>query len=213
MTTLFVGDVHGCADELQALIDQTNPSKVYLTGDLFSKGPKPIKVWEIICEHKCLAVMGNHDHWFAENYQSPSLKPGLKELLSSYPEVISFIDRLPFHRVIKGNDRDIILIHAGLHPTLGLRGTDNKMAMVMRTFPIKGGHKRWYDSGWKGPELVVFGHDARVGLVQKYEGSVKVALGLDTGCVYGGPLTGWVMESDELVTAMPKRQYHKGSSL
>jgi len=211
MTTLFVGDVHGCAEELQTLIDETQPSRVFLTGDLFSKGPSPCAVWEIIQEYDCLAVMGNHDHWFTANHSSPRLKPRLRELLDRYPEVISYINGLPFHRLISTGDREIVLIHAGVHPLLGLKGTDDEMAMVMRTFPVDGGTEHWYDSGWQGPELIVFGHDARVGLVQRYEGSERVALGLDTGCVYGGPLTGWVQETDEFVTATPKRRYHKGS--
>ena len=211
MTTLFVGDVHGCADELQELIDETQPSQVLLTGDLFSKGPQPCAVWEIIQKYDCLAVMGNHDHWFAANYQSPKLKPGLKELLRRHSEVISYIDALPFHRVISREHTEIVLIHAGVHPLLGLNGTDDEMAMVMRTFPIDDGTEHWYDAGWRGPQLVVFGHDARVGLVQRYEGSKRVALGLDTGCVYGGPLTGWIQETDEIVTAMPKHRYHMGS--
>lgn len=211
MTTLFVGDVHGCAEELQVLIDEVQPSQVFLTGDLFSKGPLPCAVWEIIKEHSCLAVMGNHDHWFVTNHQSARIKPDLRDLIDRHPEVIAYIYGLPFHRLIPIGHMNIVLIHAGVHPLLGLKGTDDEMAMVMRMFPMDGGTKHWYDSGWKGPELVVFGHDARIGLVQRFEGKDRIALGLDTGCVYGGPLTGWVAETNEFVTAMPQRRYHKGS--
>ena len=47
---------------------------------------------------------------------------------------------------------------------------------------------------WPGPELVVFGHDAVRGL-QMYEHAV----GLDTGCVYGGRLSGYLLPERRLV--------------
>ena len=49
---------------------------------------------------------------------------------------------------------------------------------------------------WEGPERVVFGHDAPIGL-QRYEGDW--ALGIDTGAVYGGQLTGLILPRGELV--------------
>ena len=49
---------------------------------------------------------------------------------------------------------------------------------------------------WKGPERVIFGHDAPIGL-QRYEGDW--ALGIDPGAVYGGNLTGLILPRGELV--------------
>jgi hypothetical protein len=59
--TLFVGDVHGCADELAALLAAAQASRVILLGDLFRKGPDPAGVFALIEEHGCEVILGNHD--------------------------------------------------------------------------------------------------------------------------------------------------------
>ncbi len=48
---------------------------------------------------------------------------------------------------------------------------------------LSGAGAPWAPS-WKGPEVVIFGHDAVRGLQR-----TPLAIGLDTGCVYGNRLT------------------------
>jgi bis(5'-nucleosyl)-tetraphosphatase (symmetrical) len=51
----------------------------------------------------------------------------------------------------------------------------------------------WADL-YTGPEIVVFGHFARQGLLLGDH-----VRGLDTGCCYGGMLTAWIAEEDRIV--------------
>ena len=50
MSTLIVGDVHGCAKELELLLQAVRPTELLLVGDLFSKGPDPKGTWELLQE-------------------------------------------------------------------------------------------------------------------------------------------------------------------
>jgi bis(5'-nucleosyl)-tetraphosphatase (symmetrical) len=122
-------------------------------------------------------------------------------------------------------ERDLIVVHAGLHPKWHddieslstdlnaavaghLRGdVDERIefATVVRHCdaagrrpekddPLPGPPFEPWDRFYAGRRTVVFGHWARRGLVVG-----KRVRGLDTGCVYGGPLTAWIAEEDRIV--------------
>src|SRR5512142_654977 len=63
--TLVIGDVHGCLDELQALLREcgvVRGERVGLAGDLVAKGPDSRGVVPLARAHGLLAGMGNHDY-------------------------------------------------------------------------------------------------------------------------------------------------------
>ncbi len=47
MSIFCIGDLHGCYDEFQALLEKIdfdeNRDEIYLTGDVIGRGPKPIE--------------------------------------------------------------------------------------------------------------------------------------------------------------------------
>ena len=55
---------------------------------------------------------------------------------------------------------------------------------------------------WHGPQLVIFGHDARRGLQTE-----QFAIGLDSGAVYGRELTGIILPEGEYVSVDATRVY------
>ncbi len=195
MRTLVVGDVHGCSGELDALVALAKPDAVVLVGDLFTKGPDPRGVWERIEAWDARAVLGNHDAAVLERWDHwrGSLPKRCRSWLSSLP--------------IWREEAGVLVVHAGVHPRLGRAGTTRQMATTMRRFPEPDGPP-WYDAGWAGPLCVVFGHDARRGRVRREIDGRPVAVGLDSGCVYGGELSGWVPETDESF-AVPALRVHQ----
>ncbi|HEV7843385.1 MAG TPA: metallophosphoesterase, partial [Pyrinomonadaceae bacterium] len=63
--TIVVGDIHGCYDELAALLDKaalTADDRVVSVGDLIVKGEKNREVLDLFIEdERFSAVLGNHD--------------------------------------------------------------------------------------------------------------------------------------------------------
>ena len=89
-----------------------------------------------------------------------------------------------------------LLTHASLHPSGDLGRTDRDMFLYRRTWPGPGGPRFWWEI-YEGPP-VIFGHDARRGLVRRDRDGEPWVVGLDTGCVYGGALSGWLVEEERL---------------
>lgn len=191
MTTLFVGDVHGCSEELRELLDQVGPHRVVLLGDLFTKGPDPLGVWRLIEEIAPECVLGNHDASVLSRWGEWAGR-GLPEAARDW-----LLD-LPMWITGPG----WIAVHAGLHPVLGIAGTSRSQAMVLRRWPDDQSTKSpfWWEL-YQGSSKVIYGHDAARGLVDRRPRT----LGLDTGCVYGGRLTGYLLESDRVVS-VPARK-------
>lgn len=193
--TLIVGDVHGCAAELQALLAVAAPTRLVLVGDLFTKGPDPVGVWQIIQDRDSDAVLGNHDHALNRN-PARSKALGLPRAAQAWMAALPLWLDIPEHGVV--------VVHGGLHPTEGKAATGRRLATTLRRWPDDQDrtHPFWWQC-YTGAELVVYGHDAVRGL----QDHRPRTLGLDTGCVYGGRLTGWVVETGEIVSVPAARAY------
>lgn len=223
MGTWIVGDVHGCADELSELLARIGPGSgdaVVLVGDLFDKGPAPAGVLRVMDEVSAAAVLGNHDVLVRDHGRArlgraprPAWSTGYLEACLEALEragelerAVDLCGRLPlFLRPLPG----WTVVHGGLHPREGVAGTDEKLATTVRDFP-KGqpGATRWWRQ-WRGPDAVVFGHDARQGLVDhRRDDGAPLCVGLDTGCVYGGALTAYSPEEDRFVQVPARRAWH-----
>ncbi len=196
--TLFVGDVHGCSAELRALLDQARAERVILLGDLFTKGPDPAGVWQLVVEHGCESVLGNHDQAVLGRRKKASLAGALPRAARTW------LAERPLMLEGDGPAGPWLAVHAGIDPVRGPAGTSADKATVVRRFPDDADPSNpfWWEL-WTGPPLVLYGHDAVRGLVDRRPHS----LGLDTGCVYGRQLSGYLLEEDRLLSVPAARVY------
>lgn len=206
MPTLYVGDIHGCAEELAALLRLAAADRVVLVGDLFTKGPDPLGVWAIVRACGAEAVLGNHDAYVLSRWNDPDYGTG-KLLRREAPELYAWLAARPLFL----EDAEVVVVHAGLHPSLGVAGTTREMALTMRRWPDDADTRNpfWYDAGYNGPQTAVFGHDAKRGLVRRERDGRPIAIGLDTGCVYGGRLSGWIREEDRIVSVPARKVWRE----
>ncbi len=200
---LVVGDVHGCYGELVELLDRCNGRDpnlcVIFVGDLMNKGPSSAEVVRLVREMGAICVRGNHDEVSLSEWQKhldtgTPLPPKFQWLQHLSKDDLTWAYELPY--TISIPSRGIIVAHAGLVPGIALAEQDPYFLTHLRDLIYSDKSSKWtglkapvagsvpWASVWTGPEVVYFGHDARRNF-QNYQ----YAVGLDTGCVYGGQLT------------------------
>jgi predicted phosphodiesterase len=224
MRTIVVGDVHGCRAELEALLERLRfdpaADRLVLVGDLVAKGPDSKGVVALCRQLGALTVRGNHDEHVLRWRRAHRRKRPLPKLKKTHIEVAlsldeedwAYLEALPLYRRFEDalEGRDVLVVHGGFVPGVDLADQEPKYLMNLRSIdegePSKGAFagEPWA-SIWPGPELVIFGHDAIRGLQRHPH-----AIGLDTGCVYGGQLSAAVLEGGrvEILHVPAAQTYH-----
>jgi hypothetical protein len=210
--TLVIGDVHGCLDELRALVEQagvTPDDDVVFVGDLVAKGPDSAGVVAWARERGAGAVLGNHDdhvlHALAGDVGSKAQHHQVARTLSAADA--DWLAALPLWRRVSSGDKPHVVIHAGMVAGVAVEKQAREHLLAMRSITADGRPSKRIEGApwgalWTGPEYVVFGHDAVRGLQQH-----PLATGLDTGCVYGRELTALWLPAHQLVSVPARRQY------
>ena len=216
--TIVVGDVHGCLDELQALLRECGVARgerVVLAGDLVAKGPNSRGVVQLAREMGALAVLGNHDFYALEVWRRRHQGEGKRArrwLLDALDDSDwAFLESLPLFlrlgRAAEGGP-EFVVVHAGAVPGIPLEEQRQEYLLNLRslaggTLPTSRLLMRWpWAAAWQGPEHIVFGHDAVRGLQEH-----PMATGLDSGCVYGRQLTALELPTRRLYRVTARRRY------
>ncbi len=217
MRTLIVGDVHGCIEELERLVEKVELRRedaLVSVGDLVGKGPAGHEVIRYCMRRGARVVLGNHDAFLLAYHaarvadtEKPDVSDSLRKLEKKLdPAEWTWLAALP--RWLHLPEHGALVVHGGLVPGVPLEAQDADLLLTLRSIRTDGTPSRRVDDGdpwaskWPGPEHVYFGHDAVRGL-QRH----PFATGLDTGCVYGGRLTGMLLPQRELVSTRAKRVY------
>lgn len=214
---IVIGDVHGCITELQQLLrlaDYQPGDQVVLLGDLVAKGPDSVGVVQLAREIGARTVRGNHDFevvrwWEAQTRGDQRAMVSMEHARiarSLGADEHAWLVDAPWF--IECAEMGHLFVHAGFIPGVKLTQQNPRLMMNMRsvlgdgTVTAKNVVDCEWAKLWRGPQTVVFGHDAFRGL-QQYE----YATGIDTGCVYGGRLTALLLPENRMISVAARREY------
>ncbi|MFA6036852.1 MAG: metallophosphoesterase [Legionellales bacterium] len=213
----IIGDVHGCFDELHALLILlgykiekngfycvTHPMgrKVIFVGDLVDRGPKIPEVlrlvMDMIASHVAYCVRGNHDDKLRRALKgnkvkiSHGLEESLAQLATQPPvfkhEVLQFLENLVYYYIF--DQGKLVVAHAGIKEKD--IGSDT---LYIKSFCLYGETSN---------EIDAQGFPVRHPWMNDYHGEALIVYGhtailapewvnnticIDSGCVFGGRLT------------------------
>jgi len=234
----IIGDVHGCIDELTALLLKlgytveshgrefgvTPPEgrRVIFLGDLVNRGPDVPGVLRLVmgmaASGAAFCVPGNHDVMLmqalrGEETEMPDAVETSLRQLDAGPHafkqtVVDFVSGLPPHRILVHDH--LVVAHAGLLQQY--QGSDSEAA------------RRFASFGSQTEDAA--GKTVRYDWARDYRGARTVVYGhtpqtsliwindticVDTGCVYGGALTALRYPERELVSVKAAHVYWESS--
>ncbi|HEY5714784.1 MAG TPA: symmetrical bis(5'-nucleosyl)-tetraphosphatase [Psychromonas sp.] len=134
MATYIVGDVHGCFDELQALLELAQFDKkkdqLWITGDLVGRGPKSLETLRFVKSlgDGAKVVLGNHDlHLLAihQGIHFDQESDKLSELLNA-PDCDELLTWLRFQPLfLRHPEFNFVMVHAGISPQWSINQAEN----------------------------------------------------------------------------------------
>lgn len=199
--TIAIGDIHGCLEKLEELLEKIAPGKddlLVFLGDYIDRGFKTREVVDRLIALKrevpCIFLRGNHEQMFIDFLEYCADKTmffntGGMRTVQSYLGIDAFVSHSQVARAIPEPHREFyaemrwyhederyVYVHAGIKPGVPMREQDRKDLIWMRDqfiFSPTGIEKK-----------VIFGHTPFAAPLVKDD-----KIGIDTGAVYGGPLT------------------------
>jgi diadenosine tetraphosphatase ApaH/serine/threonine PP2A family protein phosphatase len=213
--TIIIGDIHGCFDELTDLLELLKlraDDRVVAVGDLIVKGDKNREVLDLfIDDERFSSVIGNHDRalrqrWRGEpNRLTKEQQKAAAELEINRERYADYLKSLPYMIDLGSH----VVVHAGVRPGVRLKHQMASDLTEIRTMGANPASKKgvpWY-AVYRGRKIVLFGHWPVNQPIRR-----RRAIGLDTGCVYGGHLTAFIVEANQLVSVPSRRAYAVPSS-
>lgn len=196
-----IGDIHGCIDSLNNLIDKlplSKNDKLIFLGDYIDRGPDSKAVVEKLITlgriYDCVFLRGNHE-WMMLNYVLDGkdfelwMMNGARATIRSYTHMSKIpVDHLEFFKntTYYHIEGEYLFVHAGVRPYLSLEKQNDFDLLWIREEFI-------YSENPLAGFKVVFGHTPfRDVFISKDK------IGIDTGCVYGGKLTAFRVDDGKI---------------
>lgn len=192
MALIAIGDIHGCAETLDVLLDQLDPSTedtLVFVGDYIDRGPDSKRVIDRLLElrttHDCVFLRGNHERFMLDYIEEGSLNlwsmNGGMATIRSYQRDGASVEFPHEHVEFVRNTKiyyetdDFFFVHGGLKPNLTIE--ENIDRFDEDVFLWERDHLDASDVAWE--KTVVCGHTPRPEPINR-----ERLLMIDTGCVY-----------------------------
>ena len=239
MRKIIIGDIHGCIDELKALINQLelNPNdSLFFIGDLINKGPDSVGVVQYLYAlsktYSISLILGNHEEKFLRYMQHKQTNSKALATMKITPDFellaqnlktdeIDFLKQSFYTYYLE--QLNLVLVHGGItknckvdlriNSPYNSEKRNSELELLTKTrfldsngkFVSLGSENEttpfWADAYDGSYGMVVFGHTSFIQNSPRY---FPHAIGIDTGCVYGGYLTALIFTDKKMTFTTTK---------
>ena len=158
-STLFVGDIQGCATALERLLRAArfNPDHHHLlpVGDTVNRGPHNIRTLNVLRSYGAEPILGNHEMALLRGLEAAKTPKWLKnqtvyQELSGHKHGERYLEWIRSWPVwIWGPGW--LAVHGGLHPRLSIEQTDPTYLMTVRLCDEAGNKPPGWDASMEYP--------------------------------------------------------------
>lgn len=228
----IISDIHGCYEEYKELLEKicfSDADALYVLGDAMDRGSEPIKVMQdLICRPNVFYILGNHDadfllmirdlaagnvteemlqvycDWMKDGGE-PTVKQFLQLSIQEQAELLEYLESAALYELLEENGCLYVLVHAGIDrfsPDKELDEYDPTDFLWERA-----DYGKQYYPGER--VFLVTGHTPTP-LIREdkkpliYYGNGHIAI--DCGCVYGGQLAAYCIETGEAIYVQSKKK-------
>ena len=206
--TFVIGDIHGCYSEFIALLEKISgdfqTDRLILLGDTIDRGPRSRDVVRKLIElqhafgpRQIILLRGNHEQMAIDYFRNGDRlwdyngnEATIASFKDSQDDVRHYLDIFLSWPLLY-QDEYTIYVHAGINPRVSLDRQEAEDLLFIR--------EAFFRSRLKMPKTVVFGHTPTLFLTGRDRPIVLPdRIDIDTGCVYGGSLTGIQIQNGQV---------------
>lgn len=225
MQTVIIGDIHGCLEELHLLLEKAcfdfEKDLLISVGDVVDRGPHNIDTLRFLDQIEAIVIKGNHDDKIERYLKGNPVKisNGMEKTVEELKQLdektrqylMHYIGGFPYQYMTE----KILVTHAqpihqesvGCIYTKDSRNTNGSK----RKFRGQEARYNWWKYYAPLKQTVFYGHYWFDDVLQ-----INNTIGLDTSCVRGGKLSGYILEDKTIVQVDSKQFFeddeHKSKS-
>lgn len=213
---LLVGDIHGCYEEFQALLDKAglgDHDPIIALGDIVDRGPASPQVMTFFQQHpQAQSLMGNHERKHVR-HQRGELRLASSQQITiaqfaeqglDYAAAVRDMAAFPLYLELA----NAILVHGYLEPDIPL--AQQRATVLAGTMSGEAYLQQHYDRAWyelyRGEKPVIVGHRNYTRTAAPFVYQERV-YGLDTSVYAGKALSGLLLPDFRLIS-VPARARH-----
>lgn len=218
---IVIGDVHGCHEEFGTLLDRLDirpGERVIQLGDLVNRGPNSHRTIRMARQRGVESIIGNHELRLIHAYHEGNTKSLSADDLRSFKQLTAADWKYLLSRpaTIELPEYNTVCVHGGFLPHIPWNEQDVETVSRVQMIDDRGQTRKraefpalpfWADlwaENYHDKPFVVYGHTPRKHLYPR-----TGSLGIDTGCVYGGFLTAYILPQKTVLQVPALKRYQE----